>query len=173
MRLLALSRSASYEPRVHSFQLWLHVVSSGVYLGSTVIVLFLLPFVREADEPTDRRRRFARLARAYNPIAIGSLGIAIMTGAFNLTDYKARLGPRFFAELGGVLGWKLLVVFLLIMVATSLAFGIAHRTVREEQWDEPVDAAALDSRLRRVPGMLWTALVLAGVVFWLGLAMAH
>jgi uncharacterized membrane protein len=158
---------------VHAFQLWLHIVASAIYLGSTVIVLFLLPFVREPAEPKDRRRRFAQIARAYNPIAIGSLGVAIMTGAFNLTDYKARLGPRFFAELGGVLGWKLLAVFALIMVATSLAFGIAHRTVREEQWDEPIDPAALDSRLRRVPGMLWMALALTGVVFWLGLAMAH
>ena len=35
MRVLALSRLAGYEPRVHSFQLWLHVVSSAVYLGST------------------------------------------------------------------------------------------------------------------------------------------
>ncbi|MGH7803125.1 MAG: hypothetical protein ACREQJ_02155 [Candidatus Binatia bacterium] len=158
---------------MHSFQLWLHVVASAVYLGSTAIVIFLVPFIREAAEPEERRRRFARIARAYNPIAIGSMGVAIMTGAFNLTDYKARLGPRFFAELGGVLGWKLLLVFALVMVATSLAFGIAHRTVREEEWNEPVDAAALDSRLRRVPGMLWTALAIAGAVFWLGLAMAH
>ena len=158
---------------MHSFQLWLHVVSSAIYLGSTAIVLFLLPLVRDAAEPADRRRRFALLARAYNPLAIGAMGVAIMTGAFNLTDYKARLGPRFFDELGGVLGWKLLLVFVLILVATSLAFGVAHRTVREELGGEPVDAAALESRLRRVPAMLWIALVLTGAVFWLGLAMAH
>ena len=158
---------------MHSFQLWLHVVSSAVYLGSTAIVLFLLPIVHDASEPRDRRRRFALIARAYNPVAIGALGVAIMTGAFNLTDYKARLGPRFFSELGGLLGWKLLLVFALVMVATSLAFGIAHRTVREDLGNEPVDPQALESRLKRVPGMIVAALLICGAVFWLGLAMAH
>lgn len=158
---------------MHSLQLWIHVVSSAVFLGATVLFALLLPVIQESDDPADKRRRLAALARIYDPLAIGILGVALMTGAFNLTDYKARLGPRFFAELGGVLGLKLLLAFLLILIATSITFGIGHRSVREEQWGEPVEEAALNSRLRRLPYLLWTVVGLTAAVFALGLRMVH
>lgn len=158
---------------MHDFQLWLHVVSSAVVLGATVIFALLLGIVREADSPAERRRRLAALARVWDPLVIGVLGVSLMTGAFNLTDYKARLGPRFFEVLGGVLGWKLALTFLAIMIATSIAFGIGHRTVREELGEHPLDAAAVESRLKRLPALLWTLVVLLGIVFALGLETAH
>lgn len=158
---------------MHDFQLWLHVVSSGVVLGATVIFALLLGFVREADEPAEQRRRLAALARVWDPLVIGVLGVSLMTGAFNLTDYKARLGPRFFAEFGGVLGVKLALTFLAVMIATSIAFGIGHRTVREELGDHPLDAEAVTSRLKRLPVLLWSLAALLGLVFALGLETAH
>jgi hypothetical protein len=158
---------------VHDLQLWLHVVSSGVILGATVIFAMLVGYVREAGEPAEQRRRLAALARVWDPLVIGVLGISLMTGAFNLTDYKARLGPRFFAELGGVLGAKLALTFLAVMVATSIAFGIGHRTVREELGEHPLDPGALSSRLRRLPMLLWTLAVLLALVFALGLETSH
>lgn len=159
---------------MRALNLWLHVIGFSVYLGSTLTVLLaFLPIVNAVEHPGDRRRLFARGMRVYNPLGLGALGVAIMTGAFNLTDYKAALGPRFFTEMGTVLVWKLLAVFVLILLATGLSFGIAHRTVREELGDEPVDAAALDARLRRLPVMLWTAVALTVITIWLGLAMSH
>lgn len=158
---------------MHALQLWLHVVSGAVVLGATVVFALLVRWVREAGEAAERRRRLASLARFWDPLAIGVLGVTLMTGAFNLTDYKARLGPRFFAELGGVLGWKLGVTFLLVLVATSIAFGIGHRTVREELGEHPLEVEALESRLKRLPALLWTLVALLGLVFALGLDMSH
>lgn len=155
---------------MHSLNLWLHVLSFALYLGSTVtILLAFLPILGTLKDRAEKRRLFARMMRVYNPLSLGALGVAIMTGAFNLTDYKASLGKSFFSEVGGLLAWKLVFVFLLILVATGLSFGIAHRTVREELLEEPIDAAALESRLRRLPAMLWTATILTGIVIWLGL----
>jgi uncharacterized membrane protein len=157
---------------MHALNLWLHVVGFAVYLGSTLtILLAFLPLVRAIADPSEKRRIFARGMRVYNPLSLGAIGVSLMTGAFNLTDYKASLGKSFFSEVGSVLVWKLIFVFLLIMVATALSFGIAHRTVREELLEETVNDAALESRLRRLPAMLWMAVALTGVVIWLGLAM--
>lgn len=159
---------------MHSLNLWLHVLAGAVYLGSTIAVLFsVLPIVGGAADAAERRRLFARGMRAYNPLSIGALGVAIMTGAFNLTDFKAALGKGFAPELGQILAWKLFAVFLLILVATGLSFGIAHRTVREELGDIPIDEAELMRRMDRLPRMLWLAIALAAVVFALGLEMSH
>lgn len=155
---------------MHSLNLFLHVLAFAVYLGSTVTVLLaFLPLLRALDDPGAKRRLFAGVMRVYNPLSLGAMGASIMTGAFNLTDYKASLGKNFFREVGDVLVWKLLFVFVLILVATGLSFGIAHRTVREELLGEPLDVAAMDSRLRRLPVMLWIATILACTAIWLGL----
>jgi uncharacterized membrane protein len=157
---------------VHGFTLWLHVLGAAAYFGATLAaVLSLAGVLKEEKEPAARRKAVARTMYVYNPLSIGALGVVIMTGAFNLTDYKAALGPRFGAVLGGTLGWKLLLTFALIMVATGLSFGIGHRLVREEQWNEPVDAAVLERKLARLPAMLWTAAAIAAGVIWLGLEM--
>jgi hypothetical protein len=159
---------------MHTLNLWLHVVGFSIYLGATLMVLLgFLPIVRAVEDAAARRRLFASGMRVYNPLGLGAMGVSIMTGAFNLTDYKASLGKRFFDEIGPILLWKLALVFLLVMVATGLSFGIAHRTVREELGGEPVDVEALDKRLARLPGMLWVTLALTGCVVWLGLRMAH
>jgi len=158
---------------MRELNLWLHVIGFSIYLGSTVtILLAILPMVTTLEDPAGRRQLFAKAMRVYNPLSLAALGVSLMTGAFNLTDYKARLGPRFFEAIGSVLAWKLLVVFVLILVATGASFGIGHRTVREELAGEAVDAAELDRRLRRLPGMLWTAVACTALAIWLGLGMS-
>jgi hypothetical protein len=150
------------------------VLAAALYFGSTASVLLaLLPVVHDAPDPATKRRLFARVMRTYNPLTIGALGVALVTGASNLTDYKAALGGGFAPALGVVLLWKLVGAFLLILLATSLSFGIGHRTVREELGDLPVDAVELDRRLDRLRKMLWAALVLAAIVIGLGLEMSH
>jgi len=63
-----------------------------------------------------------------------------VTGAVRLTDIKAGLGPTFFAQIGLPLAAKLALAFLVINVATYVAFGCGLRIVRAQQGDLPVDA---------------------------------
>jgi uncharacterized membrane protein len=157
---------------MRAVNLWLHVVAFSLFLGACgTLVLAVVPAIRAIEDPADRRRLFARVMRVYDPLAVGALGVSILTGAFNLTDYKARFGPRFASELGGVLAAKLVVVFLLVLVATGIAFGIGHRTVREELNDDPLDPEALAQRLTRLRSSLWIALALAGLAVAFGLAL--
>ncbi len=91
--------------------LWAHLVGLAVYFGSGVmLVVVLLPMARQIPAAQDQQRFLAQALKLYNPLSIGALGVVLMTGAFNLTSYKAMLGRRFFDLLGGVLGLKLLAL---------------------------------------------------------------
>jgi hypothetical protein len=99
------------------------------------------------------------------------LGVAIMTGAFSLTAYKALLRAAFFERMGGPLAWKLLFTFILINVATYVAFGIGHRVVRAVDFGEPPDAAQLASFMRRLRASCLLALALVAIIVWVAVRM--
>ena len=99
---------------------------------------------------TRRAQLAAAMLRVYDPLSIAALGVAIMTGAFSLTAYKAALRGAFFERLGGPLAWKLFFTFILINLGAYIAFGIGHRIVRAVDAGEPPDAAQLDAFLRRL-----------------------
>jgi cation transporter-like permease len=109
--------------------------------------------------------------RIYDPLSIALLGVNLMTGAFAVTNYKAALGPAFFTRMGLALAWKLFFAFLLINLAAYIAFGIGHRLVSRVHWGEPLDAAWVDSMLKRLQASTILALFLLGVIVWIALGM--
>jgi uncharacterized membrane protein len=154
--------------------LWLHVISLAAYFGTTLaIVMMVLPLARAEADPAARRRLLFRVLRIYNPLVIAVLGVLLMTGAFNLTNYKAALRAEFFVELGHLLAWKLGLAFVLIIIATYSVFGLGHRLVRFEQWGEPVDVAKESGIIRRLSATLIVALVLTAIITLLGLELTH
>jgi hypothetical protein len=118
-----------------------HLAALALYLASCLyVILVLLPIAAATKDARAQRRLLARSFRILNPVAIGALGVVLMTGAFRLTDVKARLGPLFFREVGLPLAVKLALAFLVINVATYVAFGLGYRVVRAHQGDVAVDA---------------------------------
>ncbi|MBI4515100.1 MAG: hypothetical protein HY699_04700 [Deltaproteobacteria bacterium] len=153
--------------------LWLHLLGLAAYFGATLAVLLMvLPPAMAQPDPAVRRRQLAAALQVYNPLVIAALGVALMTGAFNLTSYKAALRGAFFTELGSLLVWKLGLAFVLIMLATYGAFGLGHRLVRFEQWGEPVEADKEAAMIRRLRATLLLALVLTAMITALGLRLA-
>ena len=59
------------------------------------------------------------------------------------------------------------------MVGTYITFGLAHRIVRSELLEDPVDAAWLASMSRRLTYACVLALVLLALTTWLGLELGH
>ena len=146
---------------------WLHVLAFAVYTLATLALLGVgVPAITAAADHAGRTRRAAAVLRIYDPLSLAALGIAIMTGAFSLTEYKAALGAAFFERMGPPLAWKLFFTFLLINVATYMAFGIGHRIVRSVDWGEPPDAARLSSVLRRLVVSGLIALALLAAIVW-------
>ena len=152
------------------FTLWLHLLGLAVYFGSGVtLVVVLLPMAAQIPTPREKQRFLAQGLKRYNPLSIGALGVTLMTGAFNLTSYKALLGPRFFSLLGGVLGLKLLLVFVLINVSAAVSLGLGHRVVRTELRGEAIEPERLTSLVKRMQVLTVVALVLTAWIVWTSL----
>ena len=150
---------------------WIHLLATGVYLGATLAVaLVFLPAAAAVEDPGLQRRVLARGLRPYNVLSVGALGVLVISGASGLTDFKARLGPAF-----GQLLWplvsKLSLAFVLINVATYLSFGLAHRLVRAELGQLPVEAEKQAGMIRRMRSAAWLGVALAAWTMWVGLGL--
>jgi len=154
--------------------LWLHVLSLATYAGATVALAFMvLPAVNAIEDPAARRRVLARALYIYDPLAIAALGVLVMSGAFSITTYKDAMRGDFFARVGWLLVWKLVLAFAVVMVGTYVTFGLGHRIVRSEGLGDPVDAAWLASMSRRLRSACILTLILLAATAWLGLALGH
>jgi hypothetical protein len=148
---------------------WAHLLGLAAYLGSTLaLALMVLPAALQIADPALQRRVLAKALRPYNVVSIGALGVLLMTGASSLTDLKATMRADF-GRLLWPLAWKLTLAFLLINVATYLSFGLAHRLVRAEIGQLPVEPERQASIVRRMRATAWVAIALAGYTTWVGL----
>lgn len=149
-----------------------HLAALAVYLASTVWLLLVLRGLARVADPAEQRRRLVRQLRPYNVLSVGAVGVLIVSGASALTDMKALYGPAYILLLWPLAG-KLTLTFLLTMVATYLSFGLAHRLVRAEQGQLPVDAAQLRGMLGRLRGGAYLALAVALWTSWVGYALGQ
>lgn len=141
-----------------------HLLSIAVYLGSTVLLALLIPSVGAgAASPVERRARYAAVFRAYNPLAVATLGVVVMTGAWSITSYKESFGPAFFAAVGGALVTKLAIAFFVVMFGVYVCMGIGLRMVRATQGGLPVTDEQLRRQVRRMQSTLWMTL---GLLLW-------
>jgi hypothetical protein len=153
---------------------FLHVLALATYLGSTVaLAVVFLPAVEAVDDPTLQRRVLARGLRPYNVLSFGALLLALASGWSAITDLKAGLGPAF-----GAIVWplaeKLGLTFLLIVLPASyLSFGLAHRLVRAEVGRLPVEAEKQRGMVRRMRGAAWLAVAVTLWITWLGLDLSR
>ena len=148
----------------------LHLIALVVYLGAVIgFWLMLLPAVGVLEKHDERVRYFVRGLKFYNPLQVGSLGIILFTGAFQLTEIKAAYRETFLNYLAYKLGLKLLFAFLLVMFSVSQTLGIGHRLVRRVEGGDQVTPEQLSSIIRRMTGMNWCILLMAAITLWLGL----
>jgi len=148
---------------------WVHLLALAAYVGATLaIALVFLPAAEAIDDPALQRRVLARGLRPYNVLSVGALGVLVISGASGLTDLKASLG-RDFGRLVWPLAWKLTLTFVLINVATYLSFGLAHRLVRAELGQLPVERDKQAGMIRRMRSAAWLGVALAAWTTWVGI----
>jgi hypothetical protein len=152
---------------------WIHVLALAVYFGTTLaVVVVFLPAAGTVADPVLQRRVLARGLRVYNVLSVGALGVLVISGASALTDLKAMLGADF-----GRLLWplvtKLSLTFALILVATWFSFGMAHRLVRAELGQLPVEAEKQAGMVGRMRTAGWIGLALAAWTAWVGIRLVR
>ena len=152
---------------------WIHLLALAAYLGATLdLALVFLPAAESVADPALQRRVLARGLRMYNVLSVGALGVLVISGASALTDWKAALGPAFGRLLWRLVG-KLTLTFLLVLVATYVSFGLAHRLVRAELGQLPVEAEKQAGMIRRMRTAGWLGVALAAWTAWVGLGLAR
>jgi len=150
--------------------LWLHLVSLAAYFGATLAFVFvMLPAVERVEAHDERLQVLTAMLKRLNPLVIGVLGILVMTGAFSLTAYKARLRSEFFTRIGEPLTLKLILAFFFINGVTYVVFGLGHRIVRAVEWGDPVPPEKLASMIRRMRSASILNLLLAAWIVWVAL----
>ena len=104
----------------------------------------------------------------YNPLQVGSLGIILFTGAFQLTELKAAYRENFFKYLEYNLFIKLIFAFLLVMFSVYQALGIGHRFVRRTEGGDEVQSRATKLN-HQADHANWGIVLFAAITLWLGL----
>src|SRR5438132_1603132 len=172
-RLQSAGARASGARAMDSLTRWVHLLAVAVYLGATLAVaLVFLPAMEAVEDPALQRRLLARGLRPYNVLSVGALGVLVISGASGLTDMKAMLG-REFGRLVWPLVGKLSLTFVLINVATYFSFGLAHRLVRAELGQLPVEPEKQAGMIRRMRGTAWGGVALAAWTVWVGLKLGR
>jgi hypothetical protein len=105
-------------------------------------------------------------------LSVGALGVLVISGASGLTDLKATMGPEFGRLLWRLVG-KLSLTFLLINVATYFSFGLAHRLVRAELGQLPLEAEKQAGMVRRMRAAAWMGVGLAAWTVWVGMGLGR
>ena len=151
-----------------------HVLALAAYFGATLaLAVVFLPAVTAIDDPVLQRRVLARGLRPYNVLSFGALLLALVTGASAITDLKSTLGPQF-GQLIWLLAGKLGLTFLVIVLPASyLSFGLAHRLVRAEMGGLPVEPEQQRGMLGRMRGAAWMAVAITIWVTWIGLRLTQ
>lgn len=147
-----------------------HILGLCTYLGATIFLAIAIETVgRRADSPVERRNRLAELFKIYDPLSIGALGVAVVSGAYMITDFKQGLGAAYFAQVGYPLVEKLILAFFLIIFATWVSFGICHRVVNADLGALPVTGAELDRVTRKLRIALWLCIGFTVATLWVAL----
>jgi uncharacterized membrane protein len=152
------------------FYSWLHLIALVVYLGAIIgFWLMLLPAVAVLEKHDEKVRYFVRGLKFYNPLQVGSLGIILFSGAFQLTELKAAYRETFIEFVAYKLSIKLLFAFLLVMFSVYQALGIGHRLVRRIEGGDGITPEQLRSIISRMTSANWFILLFAVITLWLGL----
>lgn len=147
-----------------------HVLALAVYLGTTVaLATVLLPAMEAIDDPATQRRALARGLRPYNVVSFAALLAALATGWTAITDMKGAYHAQF-GQFVWLLAAKLGLTFLLIVLPASyLSFGLAHRLVRAEVGGLAVEPDKQRAMLRRMRSAAWLAVATTVWIAWIGL----
>jgi uncharacterized membrane protein len=152
---------------------WVHLIALAVFVGVAVgLRAVLLPAAASLAPPAGREL-LVRGLKLYSPVQIGALGVLILSGAFQLTDYKDAYRDLLAQELGATLAYKLLASFVLVLLATYQTMGLAHRLVRRHESGERLADAEIASLTRRMAALTAPILAAAFVAALLGVGLGR
>ena len=117
----------------------------------------------------------AGVIKKFHPTELLCYGVALMTGAWMITRFKIDAGVNYFMEYGKPLGFKLILVFILMMVACGKFFGLGTGIVYlvEEGGSSPESQAEISRKLKVLMILSWTTIAFLLITIYMGLYLAR
>lgn len=112
---------------------WIHIVAACLWLGGMLfLVLVLVPALKHLQDPALSARLIRETGRRFRLVGWVTLGVLVGSGLSNLYARGVRIGDALRADFwntpfGGVLGFKLAIVFLILALSAWHDFKIGPR----------------------------------------------
>lgn len=160
-----------------------HVTTAALALGGMAFFGGIyIPRLRRVAPPSPQGAVPLVVAgmRVFHPFYLGCVGVLIVSGGLYLTRLKVGMGPEFFPRVVGVLGTKLLLVFLLAMLSSYQCFGVGipleRSMIADGEGEGPAGPGQAGRQAVLLRRLQWCAVgnvALLLLIFYLGLAMGR
>ncbi len=155
--------------------LTVHILAAAVWIGGMLFLsLVAVPALR-GEDPQTRAHLFTVIGRQFRWVAWGSIAILISTGLLNLLHFG--VGPDDLAQssfwstqFGSRLAFKAILITLMLILSAVHDFVLGPRSTALSRTGDPARAAAYR---RRISWMARISVVLAILVVWASVGLAH
>lgn len=123
----------------------------------------------------DRLQALRRNVKFYHITFLLTMSMMVITGAWRLTDYKVALGTQYFNDVSTVLIVKLLIFFVVYILAAYQSFGLALRLTGtgERAMEDEVPPALIESVVGKMRSIAVLNLFLMTAIGYVGLMLSR
>ncbi|MCC6273702.1 MAG: hypothetical protein IT572_09585 [Deltaproteobacteria bacterium] len=134
-----------------------------------------VPMVNKHMQGEERLVALRRHAKFYHITFLLTMSLMVVSGAIRLTDYKIVLGLQYFSDVSTVLIVKLLIFFIVYILAAYQSFGLALRITGtgEKAMDDKVPAELVDKVVGRMRTIAILNLFLMTAAAYVGLMLSR
>ena len=153
-----------------------HLVCWTVGMGAAFYFAFgAVPMINKHLEGEARTLALRRHVKFYHITFLLTMSLMVVTGAVRLTDYKVVLGMQYFNDVSTVLIVKLLIFFVVYILAAYQSFGLALRLTGtgEKAMEDHVPAELVDKIVGRMRSIAILNLALMAATAYVGLMLSR
>jgi len=153
-----------------------HLIPWTIGMGSAFYFAFgAVPMANRTLAGEERLRSLRRNVKFYHVTFLLAMSLMVVTGAFRLTDYKIALGTQYFSDVSTVLIVKLLIFFVVYILAAYQSFGLGLRITGtgEQAMGDEVAADLVDKTVSRMRSIAILNLFLMSATAYAGLMLSR
>jgi hypothetical protein len=153
----------------------LHLVPWTLGMGSAFYFAFGAVPMANRLVGAERIQALRRNVKFYHITFLLTMSLMVITGAWRLTDYKVALGIQYFNDVANVLIVKLLLFFVVYILAAYQSFGLALRLTGtgEQAMADAVPASLVESIVGRMRSIAVLNLFLMTAIGYVGLMLSR
>ncbi len=153
-----------------------HLIPWTLGMGSAFYFAFAaVPIANRYLQGDQRLQSLKRNIKFYHITFLLTMSLMVVTGAFRLTDYKIELGMQYFSDVSTVLIVKLLIFFVVYILAAYQSFGLGLRVTGqgEKAMYDAVPADLVERVVGKMRGIAILNLILMTAAAYAGLILSR